>query len=110
MLHTVDGRYQTRLRARMMRLVRKLSGVVPVPVSVSVSASALGALTLAALLGATGCAPELGGRASFPVLSRATLPGYFEPIAAVDEKRCTHNVLFLVTWGDDTNHEALVTD
>jgi hypothetical protein len=61
-----------------------------------------------ALLGG-GCAPSLGGDASFPIVSRTTLPGYYEPITTVDEKRCTHAVP-LVAWGDDANHEALVTD
>jgi hypothetical protein len=55
------------------------------------------------------CAPEIGGRASFPLLSRAPLPGY-TPVSQVDEKRCTHIVLFLVGWGSDPNHEALVTE
>jgi hypothetical protein len=61
-----------------------------------------------ALLG-SGCAPALGGAASFPIVSRTTLPNYYEPIATVDEKRCSHAVSF-VGWGEDSNHEALVTD
>ncbi len=56
-----------------------------------------------------GCAPEIGGRASFPVLAKGSLSG-FERVAEVDEKRCTHVVLFFFGWGDDSNHEALVTD
>lgn len=68
------------------------------------------AAALASALAMSGCAPELGGRASFPVLSKATLPNYYEPITTVDEKRCSHVVLFLVHWGEDDNHEALVTD
>jgi len=59
---------------------------------------------------ASGCAPEIGGRASFPILSRQPLPGYTERVATVDEKRCTHVVLFFVAWGDDPSHEALITD
>jgi hypothetical protein len=62
------------------------------------------------LFGAAGCAPEIGGRASFPILSRTTLPNYYEPITTVDEKRCTHAVLFFAVWGEDANHEALITD
>jgi len=62
------------------------------------------------LLSSSGCAPEIGGRASFPVLSRATLPNYYEPVTTVDEKRCSHVLLFLFGWGEDSNHEALVTD
>ena len=69
-----------------------------------------GALLVSGALAISGCAPEIGGRASFPVLSRTTLPNYYEPITTVDEKRCTHVVLFLVGWGQDANHEALVTD
>jgi hypothetical protein len=68
------------------------------------------ALLLSSALASAGCAPEIGGRASFPVLSRTTLPNYYEPITTVDEKRCSHVVLFFVGWGDDANHEALVTD
>src|SRR5690242_20011686 len=73
--------------------------------------TSLGWLTLcgAALL-STGCAPEIGGRASFPILSQGTLPPSFEPVTKVDEKRCGHVVLFFWAWGDDPNHEALVTD
>ncbi|MBX3230910.1 MAG: hypothetical protein KIT84_36235 [Labilithrix sp.] len=62
----------------------------------------VGALALGA------CSPHVGGLASFPVLSKAPLAGY-EKVADVDEKRCSHVVLF-VGWGDDANHEALVTD
>ena len=69
-----------------------------------------GAALAAAAFGGAGCAPEIGGRASFPVLSRTTLPNYYEPIATVDEKRCSHVLLFFVGWGEDENHEALVTD
>lgn len=65
--------------------------------------------SLFALLGLTGCAPELGGRASFPLVGKGQLAGY-ERVAHIDEKRCTHVVLFFVAWGDDANHEALVTD
>ncbi|HVH46301.1 MAG TPA: hypothetical protein VM925_28365 [Labilithrix sp.] len=71
---------------------------------------ALGALLLGSAFASFGCAPEIGGRASFPVLSKATLPNYWEPVATVDEKRCTHVVLFFWGWGEDSNHEALVTD
>jgi hypothetical protein len=68
------------------------------------------ALVLGSALSSIGCAPEIGGRASFPVLSRATLPNYYEPVTTIDEKRCTHVILFLVAWGEDPNHEALVSD
>lgn len=68
----------------------------------------LGALALAGAL--AGCAPEIGGRASFPILSKGALPGGYETVARVDEKRCTHVVLFIFGWGNDANHEALVTD
>jgi hypothetical protein len=61
-------------------------------------------------LAAGGCAPAIGGRASFPLMSRATVSGYDQPVATVDEKRCSHIVLFLFAWGEDPNHEALVTD
>jgi hypothetical protein len=67
------------------------------------------ALCGAALL-STGCSPEIGGRSSFPILSQGTLPPSYEAVTKVDEKRCAHQVLFLVGWGDDPNHEALVTD
>jgi hypothetical protein len=57
------------------------------------------------------CAPEIGGRASFPLLSRRPLPAAeYEKVATVDEQRCAHLVLFLFGWGDDANHEALVSD
>jgi len=65
---------------------------------------------LALLLGASACAPGMGGRASFPVVSRAKIPSGFEKVAEVDEERCSHVVLFFWAWGDDENHEALVTD
>jgi len=65
---------------------------------------------LLVLLGATGCAPGIGGRASFPVLSTAKIPPNFEKVADVEEERCTHIVLFFWAWGEDENHEALVTD
>jgi hypothetical protein len=71
---------------------------------------ALAALAVAFALGGLGCAPEIGGRASFPLVSRTTLPNYYEPIATVDEKRCSHIAMFFFGWGDDSNHEALVTD
>lgn len=71
----------------------------------------LGRLALcAAAVTSTGCAPEIGGRASFPILSEGSLPPTFEPVTKVDEKRCGHQVLFFWAWGDDPNHEALVTD
>lgn len=38
------------------------------------------------------------------------MPPGFEKVADVDEKRCTHVVLFFWAWGEDPNHEALVTD
>jgi len=57
-----------------------------------------------------GCAPTLAGKASFPVLSRASLPSGFEKVAEVDEQRCSHIALFFWSWGDDVNHEAIVTD
>src|SRR5688572_3896842 len=60
--------------------------------------------------GLMGCAPTLAGKASFPVLSRASLPSGFEKVAEVDEQRCTHLALFFWSWGDDVNHEAIVTD
>jgi hypothetical protein len=69
---------------------------------------AIGGIALLGLL--AGCAPEVGGRASFPVLSRSPLPAYSERVATIDEKRCTHVVLFFVAWGDDANHEALISD
>jgi hypothetical protein len=62
------------------------------------------------MLGGIGCAPGLGGRASFPVVSRANAPNGFEKVAPVDEMRCSYNVLLFWSWGDDANHEALVTD
>lgn len=65
-------------------------------------------LALGLALAAAGCAPHVGGNASFPVLAKGKLPGY-EPVAQVDEKRCSHVVLF-IAWGEDQNHEALVTD
>jgi hypothetical protein len=65
---------------------------------------------LLALLGLFGCAPGIGGRASFPVLSTAKIPPNFEKVADVEEQRCTHIVLFFWAWGEDENHEALVTD
>lgn len=61
-------------------------------------------------LGLLGCAPAIGGRASFPIVSRGTLPAGFERVVEVDEKRCHHVALFFWVWGDDANHEALVTD
>lgn len=71
-----------------------------------------GFAAIALLLGAglSGCAPAIGGQASFPVLSRGTLPAGFERVVAVDEERCAHAVLFFWVWGEDANHEALVTD
>ncbi len=57
-----------------------------------------------------GCAPEPGGRATFPLVSRSPLPSHYVPVATIDEMRCEHMVLFLVGWGEDANHEALVTD
>jgi hypothetical protein len=65
---------------------------------------------LLALLGVSGCAPGIGGRASFPVLSTAKVPPNFEKVADVEEQRCTHMVLFFWAWGEDENHEALVTE
>jgi hypothetical protein len=65
---------------------------------------------LLALLGVSGCAPGIGGRASFPVLSTAKIPPNFEKVADVEETRCTHIVLFFWAWGEDENHEALVTE
>jgi len=59
--------------------------------------------------GVPACAPELGGRASFPLVSRSSLSAY-ERIAGVDEMRCAHNAVILVWWGDDANHEALISD
>lgn len=44
------------------------------------------------------------------MVSRAKIPSGFEKVADVDEKRCSHVVLFFWAWGDDSNHEALVTD
>jgi hypothetical protein len=61
-------------------------------------------------LGTASCAPGLGGHSSFPIVSQGKLPGGFERVAEVDEQRCSYNVLFLFGWGDDANHEALVTD
>jgi hypothetical protein len=67
-------------------------------------------IALVSLVGVLGCAPGIGGRASFPVVSKAKIPDGFERVAQVDEKRCTHVVLFFWAWGEDSNHEALVTD
>jgi hypothetical protein len=67
-------------------------------------------LAAACAIGVAGCAPELGGRASFPILSRAPMPGNYQPVATVDETRCWHQVLFFFGWGEDQSHEALVTD
>jgi hypothetical protein len=78
--------------------------------SAATASASVAALGVACALGNMGCAPAIGGSASFPVLSRTTLPNYFEPVATVDEKRCSHVVLFLFAWGDESNHEALVTD
>lgn len=69
----------------------------------------LGRLALVAPSLLLGCAPQIGGHASFPVLSKSSLPGY-ERVTQVDEKRCSHVILFFAGWGDDANHEALVTD
>jgi hypothetical protein len=66
-------------------------------------------LVLSCALAALGCAPEIGGRASFPVVSRKSLQG-FERVATVDEMRCTHFVFIFAAWGDDPNHEALISD
>jgi hypothetical protein len=63
---------------------------------------ALGALAMSA------CTSELGGRASFPLVSRGELSG--TKIADVDEERCSHQLLFFFAFGEDSNHEALVTD
>jgi hypothetical protein len=57
-----------------------------------------------------GCAPGLGGQASFPVVSKAKIPDGYEKVADVDEQRCSYNVLLFWAWGDDPNHEALITD
>lgn len=57
-----------------------------------------------------GCAPAIGGLASFPLLSKGTLPNSYRPVAQVDESRCVQSVLFLFAWGEDSNHEAIVTD
>ncbi len=57
---------------------------------------------------ASACTSELGGRASFPLVSRGLLSG--TKIADVDEERCSHQVLFFFAFGEDSNHEALVTD
>jgi hypothetical protein len=62
------------------------------------------------VLGVFGCAPGLGGQASFPVVSRAGAPNGLEKVTQVDEMRCSYNVLLFWSWGDDANHEALVTD
>jgi len=68
------------------------------------------AFAVVTLCGILGCAPGIGGRASFPVVSKAKIPDGFEKVAQVDESRCTHVVLFFWAWGEDANHEALVTD
>lgn len=68
-----------------------------------------GVLAAACATGVAGCAPQLGGAASFPILGRAPLPGNYQPVATVDERRCWHQVVFFM-WGDDQNHEAIVTD
>lgn len=62
------------------------------------------------LFGAFGCAPGLGGQASFPVVSKGGVPNGYEKVADVDEMRCSYNVLLFWAWGDDPSHEALVTD
>jgi hypothetical protein len=68
-------------------------------------------LSLLMLAGvSTACAPEIGGKASFPLLSRAQPLAGYENVTTIDEKRCTHVILGLVAWGDDANHEALITD
>jgi hypothetical protein len=67
-------------------------------------------LALVATCGLLGCAPGLGGRASFPVVSKAKIPEGFVKVADVDEERCSHIVLFFWAWGEDENHEALVTE
>jgi hypothetical protein len=75
----------------------------------ALGATVLGVLACVAAAGVTGCAPAIGGRASFPILSKAPLPGY-APVTTIDEKRCSHVVLFFAGWGEDSNHEALITD
>ena len=75
----------------------------------SLRAMMLGVVASVAVCGAVGCAPAIGGRASFPILSKAPLPGY-APVTTIDEKRCSHVVLFFAGWGEDSNHEALITD
>lgn len=66
--------------------------------------------TLLAMTGLFGCAPGIGGAASFPVVSKAKIPAGYEKVTDVDEQRCSYNVLLLWGWGDDSNHEALITD
>jgi hypothetical protein len=67
------------------------------------------ALFLALGLSLWGCTTALGGDASFPVMSRNPLPGYDERVASVEEERCSY-LLLLVLWGEEANHEAVVTD
>jgi hypothetical protein len=70
--------------------------------------AALLALVALAAFVTSACTSELGGRASFPLVSAARLSG--TKIADVDEERCFHQVLFFFGFGEDSNHEALVTD
>jgi hypothetical protein len=64
---------------------------------------------LGVALSLTGCATGVGGAGTFPLVSRANPTGY-ERLAKVDETRCTHRLLLFFQWGDDANHEAIVTD
>jgi hypothetical protein len=58
----------------------------------------------------TACTSELGGRASFPLVTRGDPYGHEQVVAHVDEQRCHYGLLVFFAWGEDENHEALVTD
>jgi hypothetical protein len=66
-------------------------------------------LAVAFVLALSGCATGIGGQGSFPLITRARFAGY-ESVAKVDETRCTHRLLILFNWGEDANHEAIITD
>ena len=67
------------------------------------------ALFLGFVLALSGCATGIGGQGSFPLVTRARVAGY-ERVAKVDETRCMHRLLLLFHWGEDANHEAIITD
>jgi hypothetical protein len=133
-IHTGQPRYEHGKALRLVRAVAEASVGVEPPASMGGLDGLLRALdptlaptypdfmsvgtgsrswwsfALLLLFGVFGCAPGLGGQASFPVVSKANIPSGFEKVAEVDEQRCSYGVLLFWAWGDDANHEALVTD